>query len=274
MSIKRFFKSRFVGGKIVEGDYSQLEIRVLAELSGDKQLMRDVDETDLHSIRAAEWKGKRVADVTPLERRLAKTISFQLQYGAGFKSIAATNNITIEEAKSFVEAYYRRYPSVVAWQERVMAQVVKSRVPSSKRTKAGVPAGEGKYICPVTSREYTFYEKDGFTRAWGKDVGPTFYAPEVKNYPVQGLATGDIVPMVLGRLSRHMLRMGYDSLLVNTVHDSIVIDAHPAEVDEMVRVLKNIMELAPEYIKEDYEYVMRVELPVDVKVGESWDAMA
>jgi DNA polymerase-1 len=265
MSVKKYFISRYKDGYILEADYSQLEIRVLAELSGDATLKKDLLSSDLHAIRAAQWKKKNVEDVTNAERNAAKRISFQLQYGAGYKSIAETNDITVEEAKAFVKAYYDRYPQVSIWQDLNIGLVESSRVPSTHRTTSGLPAGKGQLVCPVTQRRYTFFEKDGY------HGGASFYSPEIKNYPVQGLATGDIVPLVLGRLMRRLLHEELECKLINTVHDSIILDVEESKLLRAGRVLKETMEMAPTFIKNDYNYEWTTPLPVDVNYGRDWE---
>ena len=272
MTIKSYFISNYTDGYLMEADYSQLEIRALAELSGDTVLKRDLDSgRDLHTINAANWLSKDYSAVTKEERRAAKTISFQLQYGASYKGIAKRNGISPEAAKRFIDRYEDRYNGVAAWQHHVMTQVKRSRVPSSKHSPAGKPLGMGMYSCPVTKRMYTFYEKESTNGFYAGKVD--FYSPEVKNYPVQGFATGDIVPMMVGKLMRQLLR--YKGVrLINTVHDSILVDVHGDHTPESIaRILKGTLEGVPHYLKEDYGYVANNVFPVDVKWGKNWHDM-
>ena len=122
--IRKYFDSRFTDGHLMEFDFSQLEVIVLAHLSQDKQLMQDIiDGVDMHTANAAKMLNKSEFKVTASERKLAKRFSFQLQYGAGAKSMAKSNGVGIQFAKDFIEAYYGRYPRVKEWQDENIAAV-------------------------------------------------------------------------------------------------------------------------------------------------------
>ena len=268
-NIRSCFTSRFGEyGQIVELDYSQLEIYVLAYLSGDKQLKHDLlSGVDLHGISAERLFGSAF---TPAQRTLAKSLSFQLQYGAGYASMAAENNIPELLAKKFIKNYFDRYPDVKRWQDETMIKVHKNRTVSSRRTANGFPAGTST-IVSVTGRRYTFTEKDA--PDWMSAV-TSFSPTEVKNYPVQGLATGDIVPMVLGRLYRHFCnfvsyRNGF--FMVGTVHDSVLFDCINKDAALMVvREAKRIMESIPATLKSKYEIDFDLPLKVEAKIGPNW----
>lgn len=273
MSIKEYFVSRFDGGTLMEADYSQLEIRALAELSGDINLKYDLDSgVDLHTLNAANWKGKRISDVTKEERRQAKTISFQLQYGASAGGIAKRMGIDKLEAQAFIEAYESRYQQVIKWQRKVMEEVEGNPYPANKYSPSGYQLQYGNYICPITKRRYTFLQRER-TDFRGK-VDVEFYTPEVKNYPVQGFATGDVVPMMLGKLMRQIYRECPSVVLLGSVHDSVLLDV-PKDVDvyRIGRMLKHTLEDVPYYLKEDYGYVANNVFPVDVSVGMNWGSM-
>jgi DNA polymerase I-like protein with 3'-5' exonuclease and polymerase domains len=265
------FKDLFHGrGTLVEADYSQLEIRVLAELSGCGQLRRDLDEgVDLHAVRASEWLRKPLADVTSGERKQAKQISFQLQYGAGIKSIAKTNGITEADAKRFVDCYYARYPGVRLWQDTTEGAVTLTRKPSSKKGPSGMPLGKGT-LSYGYGRGFTFYEKEN--HGYGKPSG--FYPPDLKNYPVQGVATGDVVQLCLGRLARAQLvdsrLRHHDWAMVNTVHDSILIGCHEKDLTYVTDMVQYYMEDMPRWLKEQFGWYFETPLPTDVKVGATW----
>jgi DNA polymerase-1 len=223
--IRKAFVSRWAGGYILELDFSQLEIYALAFLSGDKQLKADLlSGADLHGISATNLFGKHY---TPNQRKIAKTLSFQLQYGAGAKSMAKTNNIDEKIARKFIELYYARYKGVDEWQKNVAREVAKNRVPASasgQRTPSGNPAASST-IVTATGRRYYFQEQDA--PDW-TDFDTTFSPTQMKNFPVQGFATGDIVPLVLGKIHLYMANnhelWGNLVRLINTVHDSVVFD--------------------------------------------------
>ena len=206
--------------------------------------------------------------MTSEERRKAKQISFQLQYGASFNGIAKRNNISVSAAKEFISAYFDRYREVAEWQLNVLSEVENSRSTINKRTPNGYLVDQGQYTCPITRREYTFQTKDNkYTN------GTSFYHPEIKNYPVQGFATADIVPTVLGRLMRQILKVDYPLTLVGTVHDSILVDTDEKHMYQAARLVKGVMEDVNVYFKEDYDYDLIMSYPVDLKAGVNWGEM-
>jgi len=266
-NIKRAFVSRFTDGLLVEVDYSQLEVCVLAHLSKDEQLLNDLKNgVDIHSENARDLFGMHF---TPHQRRLAKGMSFQLQYGASAKRIAKEFDISVAIAEAFIEMYYRKYPGVKRYQENFALQVKRNRVPSTYRTKSGTPAGISK-VQSETGRIYTFVEYDGFH-------GSTSFSPtQMKNYETQGTATGDIVPMMIGILAREIFSdpvLRNKVLLVNTVHDSVILDVTKDMLTECVSLCYNVLTKAKEEYEHNFGYVFSLPLDIEVKVGPNWADM-
>jgi len=278
--IRKFFTSRFPEGKILELDFSQLEIFALAFLSGDKQLKTDLlSGADLHAISAEKLFGK---NFTKAHRKTAKMLSFQLQYGAGYKSMAKSNDTSEEIAKQFINNYYARYKGVKVFQDSMISKVNAARLPSERRTKTGQPSGVAK-IQTDTGRIYTFHEHDApdFIRnpRYGNKVGKsTSFSPtQIKNYPVQGFATADIVPMVVGKLYRALRR--YEKqypqlgtcLMINTVHDSVVFDCqHEMAAVSWANEARVVMETAPDMLKEAFGIEFDLPLKVEADIGDNW----
>lgn len=276
MSIKSCFKSRFPNGYIMEVDFSQLEVVGLAILSGDDVLKDDIlSGRDMHRWRAAELLGKAEADITEEERRLAKQLSFQLQYGAGYKSLAAKNNITEELAKKFISNYYSRYGEVAWWQANVKEAVEDSRKPSGTHTAGGLPRGEGEHVSP-TGRVYRFFEYDPPSASrWGsKDA--RFSPTEIKNYPVQGFATADIMALYRGRVYRRLMALGimHQAKLINTVHDSVMLDVVD---EEMVRYVHGVLSDEADKLPGELERLWGIKtslpLKVETKYGKKWSEL-
>ncbi len=150
-NIKRAFISRFPQGKILEADFSQLEIIGLAVLTQDRQLIQDIKEgVDLHSGRASELFGipldvflelMAIDDpATIKKRKIAKALSFQLQYGAGATSMAESNGVSKSLAEKFIANYYERYPSAKVWQDTNIDLVNRTKEPDM--TGNPLPSGE------------------------------------------------------------------------------------------------------------------------------------
>jgi len=282
--IKECFTSRFVdGGVIMEADYSQLEVIVLAFLSQDRQLMADIKTgIDLHCMSAADLFSIPYKDllagyqegneVFTKYRKIAKGFSFQLQYGSGATAMAEKLELPVEMAKKFIKNYYARYPGVKRFQEKVSSEVQASRKPSKYRTEKGLPAGIGHYTS-ITGRRYVFQEYDSLEFMVKRGQPVSFSPTQMKNYPVQGFATGDIVPLMMGVLYEELKKDPFlitKALLVNTVHDSIMLDVHGAVVDKVARLVKRVLEDAPKYILDTWGIVFDLPLKIDVTTGRSW----
>ena len=272
--IRKYFVSRFNNGSIMEFDFSQLEVIALAHLSNDTQLNQDIiDGVDMHLVNASNMYGIPQSAVTDGQRKIAKRLSFQLQYGAGYKSMAKQNAVPEQLAKNFITAYYDRYPQVKDWQDNNITIVRTSRKLTDKRTPKGLPVGVST-IATHTGRRYTFKEKD--SPPWMKS-DTSFSPTEIKNYPVQGFATGDIVLMILGKVYRELHRYNKtvtdNILMVNTVHDSIVFDVAEDYQAACYDIVKPVMEDVPKYLKEDFGIDFDLPITVDCQIGKDWMTM-
>lgn len=271
--IKACFPSRFPNGVILETDFSQLEVVALAAISMDPTLIADlVSGMDMHRVRAAELFDKPQEDVTSTERTITKRLSFQLQYGAGAKSMAKKLRIKKALAKSFVENYYARYPRVKEWQEEVIAAVKESRIPTGNRTKQGAPQGRGEWYSP-TGRTYVFFEQDKPEDWQGLDSEPDFNPPTIKNYPIQGFATGDIMAVFRGRVYRKWVvsPLRKECLPINTVHDSIMFDCVSVEAAlKMKALLEEVVAELPELLLTMWGIESPVPFAVETKIGPTW----
>lgn len=275
--IKEFFTSRYKGGLLVEADFSQLEVVGLAMLSGDPQLIADIKGgLDMHTVRAAELFGIPESLVTPIQRRIAKALSFQLQYGAGAKSMALKNGIDIKLAQKFIDNYYARYSRVKEWQEEVATAVKRSRKPSERRTASGLPAGEGSYVS-VTGRVYKFFEYDA--PDWAAPGTPPNFSPtEMKNYPIQGFATGDVMALFRKNVYRAWQSCYTNSewCLINTVHDSVMLDVKSASLlhRDVAPLLTRHAASLPKQLEEYWDIDTHgLEFPITIKAGPNWAEM-
>jgi len=266
--IRECFKSRKTQGHLIEADYSQLEINVLALLSKDSILINDLKSgRDLHTMRASELYNIKEYDVTPKQRRLAKTLSFQLQYGAGAKTMADINKIPQKIAKDFIHNFFDRYEDVFRWHQDLLNYIHTNRKNSGERTAMGLP----RYKCEmptITGRNLVFKEYDSKYKK-----GETAFSPtEIKNYPVQSVAT-DIMKIALGALA-YRVWFDNDILLVNTIHDNIMLDVAEDLHDKSCKLLTWAMvDRTTDILKSRYNIELPVPLTIDIKSGASWDSM-
>lgn len=269
ISIRECFVSRYgpENGFLVEFDFSQLEICALAEVSGDTVLIDELNRgEDIHRLNAARWLGKKPEEVTTDERKKAKVMTFQLQYGAGAAKMAESLGITTGAAQDFINNFYKKYTGVFAYHEELSME---RRVRTASSKKQTDPSSEVWVINPTpTGRMYTlpFRQTDG---------GDFYYSrTEMKNYPIQGFGTADIVPVVLNLVydSLNFIYKGSNSipLLINTVHDSIMFDCYVNDLVTLFAVVETAFKDFPAQFKELFDYELKVVYNYDVKVGKNW----
>jgi DNA polymerase I-like protein with 3'-5' exonuclease and polymerase domains len=274
--VKSVFVSRFEGGKIIEADFNQLEIVGLAYLSQDKQLIEDINSgKDIHTELYKE-AFHRVP--SKAQRKPFKSVTFATIYGAGVNKIAEQTGLTVSEVKAFVAAFKFRYAGVVKWWETTKAHVEAGRFVTGLKDEEGIPVGESILVSAVTGRQLYFREyQNKYASGWGVSLGTrntTFSPSQIKNYPVQSFATGDVVPMVLGRVYRALMKnelLRDSCVLINTVHDSIVLDCKGEVVPNAIKLLLDVMPRVGDYLEEDFGVTdFNVRVGVSVRAGVSW----
>lgn len=234
--IRRCVVSRFANGKITEADFGGLEFRVAGALSGDEQIFKDLSDPnhDPHRYTADIL----TASGQETDRQGAKPHTFKPLYGGQSGTPAEI---------SYYKAFLKRYAGVAAWQQGLCNEVVK-----------------GKPVVLPSGREYMF----PFARR--NKYGGVSGATKIKNYPVQGFATADIVPCAFIEVWYAFRSLKLKSLIILTVHDSIVVDTHPDELEIVPKVLKEIMEGIGGVLERRFNYKLPLALPVEVKQGDNW----
>ncbi|MBV6274185.1 DNA polymerase I [Alcaligenaceae bacterium CGII-47] len=226
-------------GQILSADYSQIELRVMAHVSGDKNLRQAfADGRDIHRATAAEVFGTALEAVTAEQRRAAKAINFGLIYGMGEFGLAANLGITRAAAKSYIDRYFMRYPGVADYMARIRVQ-----------------AREQGYVETVFGRRLHFPELSGAK-------GPRVAAAEraAINAPMQGTAA-DLIKFAMVAVQNWLRDEGLRSLMVMQVHDELVFDV-PRDEIELLRVR------VPELMCGVAE--LAVPLVAEVGVGDNW----
>jgi DNA polymerase I-like protein with 3'-5' exonuclease and polymerase domains len=283
--VKKMFISRFDGGKMLEVDYSQLEVVVQGMLSGDKNLCQDLrDKVDFHCKRVSAWKkvtydeAKKWCkdDKDPkypewkVYRTNAKVFSFQRAYGAGANLISQYTGMPIDDVKDLIEAEEIMYPGVTEFNDIVEKTVKRNAEAFKDWARDGRVYRRGHWQAP-TGTMYTFRSYDAPDYLREKGVTDTFMPTEMKNYPVQGTG-GEIVQIILGRLFRRFVETdnyGGLALMCNTVHDCVWFDFMPDVQEELCRDVKEIMESVPEVLKELYDMDVDVPFPVELEIGDN-----
>jgi DNA polymerase-1 len=258
--VKKAFVSRRKNGKLMEFDFSQLEVAVLAHISGDKQLIEDISTgTDIHSALYKDMHGHMPSKE---ERKWFKTLTFGLLYGAGAKTLATNANCSVETATKFINTFYNRYHGVYQYHEKVLIEPYD--VPGrSTECNQFIKTSE-------TQRKYVFKEYENSEWVAKKTKRKYSYSPtELKNYPVQGLATADIVPLMLGLLFRKFIKDS-EVHLVNTIHDSILFDVEASAVDRVQHEVFELLNNTHVYYEKTFGVPLRLPLSAGCSVGVNW----
>ena len=233
--VKKVFVSRWQGGKILEADFAQLEFRTAAYLSQDKTAMKEIqDGFDVHAYTASviTESGQKIT------RQEAKAHTFAPLYGAtGFGR-------TTSEAK-YYEQFTKKYKEIALWHTRLAKEALNTQ-------KIKIPSG----------REFSFPDVKRRTN------GGVSHFTQIKNYPVQSFATADIVPLILLAIDDQL--QNFKSCIVNTVHDSIVIDVHPNEERNVIDIINNTNENMKAIIDKNYGIDFNVPLLLEAKMGDNW----
>ena len=228
--IRKVIQSRFEGGQIIEVDFAQLEFRTAVFLAQDKQGMEDIK----NKIDVHRF----TADVIGVSRQDAKAHTFKPLYGG-------TTGTDAE--KKYYKTFAEKYKGISKWHEELQTQAI-----TYKRIK--LPTG----------REYSFPYAERMP--WGGSS----YGTQIKNYPVQGLATADIVPLACIKIYKLMNEQKVKSLLINTVHDSIVADVYPGEEAVMSEIFDQGTASVIPALDEYYGINFNVPLDTEIKMGYNW----
>lgn len=240
--IGRNFRRFFVAGEgrmLADADYSQIELRVLAHLSGDKAMIKTFCEGgDIHTETAASVLNVPPELITPEQRRSAKAVNFGIVYGIGAFSLAKDINVSVPEAKRYIDDYLTHYSGVKAYMDKVTAS-------AEKDGWAVTMFGRKRFIPEILSTNKT-------VKALGKRIA--------MNTPIQGTAA-DIIKIAMIRVYRRLKEELPEAKLILQVHDELIVEAPEAQADKAVQILTEEMQGAVK---------LAVPLTADAKEGRSW----
>jgi DNA polymerase I-like protein with 3'-5' exonuclease and polymerase domains len=264
--VKKAYVSRFGDeGVILELDYSQLEMVALAFIADDKQLIADINNgRDMHRELYKEMYGRYPTDA---ERKPFKRFSFLLVYGGGASTLMAQSGCDRKTAVKFISTFYKRYTGVKDYHEKIVKEAKANREVYYSDKKSG-PQYRYTLVTP-TKRKYVF---NAYPSEYTGDM--EFSPTELKNWPIQGFATGDVVPMMVGKLQRKLDEMGVvekrQAVLVMTVHDSVLLDVHTDVLYNVASAARDVLQSAPQEIKRHFGIDFPCKLSVGVDAGYNW----
>ncbi len=236
--LRRFFTAG-EGRVLVDADYSQIELRVLAHMANDEAMIQTfASGGDIHTATAAKISGLPPELVTPLLRSRAKAVNFGIVYGIGPYSLSQDLNISFGEAKQYINSYMTTYHGVADY----MKQVVET-------------AKENGYVATLMGRRRWLPElkaSNAITRSFGERVA--------RNMPVQG-TSADIIKVAMIRVADRLQQENLQAKLILQVHDELIVEAPEAEADRVKRILTEEMEQAVS---------LKVAMQVDAHIGKTW----
>ena len=224
---------------LVDADYSQIELRVLAHIANDETMINAFrNNEDIHAVTASQVLGIPLEDVTKEQRSSAKAVNFGIVYGIGEFSLAQDLHISVKEAKAYIESYLEKYHGVRNYMESIKEQAKKDGYVKTMLNRI-------RYIPELKSPNYNI-------RQFGERVA--------LNTPIQGTAA-DIIKLAMVRVDNRLINEGLKSKLILQVHDELIVEAHKDEVDKVKQILSEEMQGAME---------LNVPLKVDMSTGHSW----
>ena len=224
---------------LVDADYSQIELRVLAHIANDETMINAFrNNEDIHAVTASQVLGIPLEDVTKEQRSSAKAVNFGIVYGIGEFSLAQDLHISVKEAKAYIESYLEKYHGVRNYMESIKEQAKKDGYVKTMLNRI-------RYIPELKSPNYNI-------RQFGERVA--------LNTPIQGTAA-DIIKLAMVRVDNRLINEGLKSKLILQVHDELIVEAHKDEVDKVKQILSEEMQNAME---------LNVPLKVDMSTGHSW----
>lgn len=242
MELGRKIRKVFVpkdGCVFIDADYSQIELRVLAHMSGDEKLTDAFNQDrDIHSTTASEVFRIPLEEVTPLQRRNAKAVNFGIVYGISAHGLSEDLGCSRKEAAEYIEKYFATYPKIKAFLDGLVSD-----------------AKEKGYVSSMFNRRRPMPEMHSsnfMTRAFGERVA--------MNAPIQGTAA-DIIKIAMVRVDQRMAEENLKARLVLQVHDELLIEAPVEEEAQVKAILQEEMERAAK---------LNVKLLVDMHTGSDW----
>ncbi len=232
--IRKAFIPRDENHVLLSADYSQIELRIIAALSGDKNMQQAFrNKEDIHNATAAKIFGVDPKDVTREMRIKAKAVNFGIIYGQTAFGLSQTIQISRTEAKDIIDSYFKQYPDIKAY---IDDSIIKAREQGYVETILG----RKRFLKDITSNNATVRghaERNAI------------------NAPIQGSAA-DIIKMAMIRISAELKKNHFKSKLILQVHDELVLDVQKSEVDAIKAL-----------VKENMEHAVQLDVPLEVEVG-------
>ncbi len=237
--LRRFFIPDEKGRVLIDADYSQIELRLLAHISGDEAMIEAFNSgVDIHTVTASQAFGVPIEAVTSELRKRAKAVNFGIVYGISDFSLAQDIGVTKAKAAEYISSYLARYSGVAAYLRDIVAK-----------------ASEDGYVTTMFGRRRYIPELSA-----GKKMLRAFGERVAMNSPIQG-AAADLIKIAMVRVHERLKREGLNARLILQVHDELLIEAHRDCAEKAEAILREEMENAAS---------LAVPLTVEIHTGDTW----
>ncbi len=237
-NLRKFFCAK-EGYVLVDADYSQIELRILAHISGDKIMIEAFNNNnDIHSITASQIFDMPLRMVTPLMRSRAKTINFGIIYGMGAFTLSQNLNISRKEATKYIENYFERYKGVAIYMHDIVERARANKFVETIFARR-------RYLPELSSSNFTL-------RSFGERVA--------MNMPIQG-SSADIIKLAMIKVHKRLEDEKLDAKIILQVHDELIVEAKEELKEQVTQILK-----------EEMENVIKLDVPLlaDAFAGKNW----
>lgn len=237
--IRKMFVTSSPDKVLIDADYSQIELRILAHMSGDEAMAEAFTSgEDIHASTASRVFGVPKDEITPLLRSRAKAVNFGIVYGMGEYSLSQDLHISVKEAKAYIESYFEKYASIKNYLDTTVADAKKQGYVTTLFSRR-------RYIPEILSGNY-------MTRSFGERVA--------MNTPIQGTAA-DIIKIAMVDVHRELKNKGLRAKLILQVHDELIIEADRKDAEAAREILEQCMRRAAD---------LRVPLVAESGMGDTW----
>ncbi|MBQ7385114.1 MAG: DNA polymerase I [Ruminococcus sp.] len=236
--LRKFFKGA-EGCVLVDADYSQIELRVLADIANDKEMIKAfTDNVDIHTVTASQVFALPLDMVSPIHRSRAKAVNFGIVYGIGAYSLAKDIGVTNKEAKAYIDNYLKHYSGIDSYMKNVIER-------AKNEGFVETVFGRRRYLPELTATNH-------MTRAFGERVA--------RNMPIQGTAA-DIIKIAMIKVDKRLKAEGLSARLILQVHDELIVECPEFESMQVAMILQEEMESAVK---------LSVPLVAEASVGKTW----
>lgn len=237
-NLRKFFKAK-EGFVLVDADYSQIELRVLAHISEDKAMIEEFNKNeDIHKITASQIFNMPLKMVTPLMRAKAKTINFGIIYGMGAYSLSQNLKISRKEAQEYIDSYFNHYKGIENYMKEIIKQAEITKQVSTMFNRT-------RNLPEINSSNFQL-------KAFGQRVA--------MNTPIQGSAA-DIIKLAMIKVDEKLKKANLNAKIILQVHDELIVEAKEQDAKKAMQILKHEMENAVK---------LKVPLLVTANIGKTW----